>query len=385
PFTYDWQPLGGNAGTATGLCAGTYLCTVTDSTGCASTYTTTILSPQPLIVSPAANVTICEGQSTTLGAAVSGGTPPYSYAWSNNLPNAPSNTITPLQTTSYTLMVTDANGCASNEQQTLVKVNPSPVSDFSPTSGACPPAEIFFTNLTDSAVAYHWIFGDPSSGTNDTSSLMNPSHVFNAGGNYTITLITTNVYGCTDTLVRTDGASLLQEPHAGVSSGAQFITTLDPVSAFDNLSSGGTSFFIDFGDGDSLFTTSYGPYMHTYDSIGIYNVMLVAWSADGCTDTAWVPLELQEATTLFIPNAFTPNGDGTNDIFFAYGINVSDFDLMIFDRWGMLLYETNDMSKGWNGTFKGEKCQEDVYVWKLRYHDNLGNAYEKTGHVSLVR
>lgn len=386
PYTYQWLPsTAGSAATATGLCSGNYACTATDSTGCQSTFTFNIVSPQPLVISPSSNITICFGQSTLLTSSVTGGTAPYTYAWSNNLPNTSTNQVTPTVTTIYTVTVTDANGCVSAPQQTLVKVIEKPNADFTATAGACPPSTIWFTNLTDSAVSYQWNFGDPASGSSDTSSLASPSHIYNSGGNYTITLIAINAYGCSDTLIIANGVTVLNAPDAGISPGTQLLTTLDPTTVFSNQTTGGSWYFIAFGDGDTMSTASFGPYAHTYDSVGIYTVMLISWGSDGCVDTAWSQLRVEDPTTLYVPNAFTPNGDGNNDVFMVYGINVSEFDLLVFDRWGNLLFETHDMSHGWNGTYKDEKCQQDVYVWRLNYTDIFGNRYKRIGHVSLVR
>lgn len=104
-----------------------------------------------------------------------------------------------------------------------------------------------------------------------------------------------------------------------------------------------------------------------------------------CPDTAWTWLTVEDPTSCYVPNSFTPNGDGVNDEFMAYGVNVSEFELLIFDRWGNLIFSTTDINHGWNGTYKGNKCQEDVYVWRIKYTDIFHNRYEKIGHVSLVR
>jgi gliding motility-associated-like protein len=385
PYSYSWQPYGGNGQTATGLCSGFYIVTVTDTTGCVSTASVTISSPPPIIVAPSSNITICRGQSTVLTVSVSGGTQPYTYNWNNNLPNTSSHTISPTQTTIYSVQITDANGCQSPVQNTQVKVNPVPVPDFSSSPTDCPPSEVFFTNLTDSALTYLWNFGDPASGAANSSTLQTPSHIYNSGGNYTVTLIATNIYGCADTISIPAAVNVPPAPAVSLSASSQLLSILDPVTTFYNNTSGAISYFIDFGDGDTLSTTSTGPYVHTYDSLGTYQVMLIAWDAAGCSDTSWLTLIIEEPTSLYIPNAFTPNGDATNEIFMVGAVNVMDFELLIFDRWGMLIYASKDVNAGWNGTYDGNKCQEDVYVWRLKYTDIHDNRYERIGHVSLIR
>jgi gliding motility-associated-like protein len=384
PYTYNWIPYGGNSAVATLLCSGIFVCNVTDSVGCNTTIAVPVSSPPPIIVTAAANQTICLGQSAQIGGMVTGGTPPYTYSWNNGLPPLAGHTIVPTQTTIYSVIVTDANGCVSGQQNTLVKVNHTPHPGFTSTGAACPPVMVNFTNTTDTAVSYFWNFGDPSSGVNDTSTLFSPSHIYNTGGNYTVTLIAINAYGCGDTFALPNAVQVPQEAIASASA-SSFLTTLDPVMVLNNTSSHAVTYVIVFGDGDSLFTNSSGPYTHTYDSLGTFLITLYAWSADGCPDTTWLTVTVEEATTLFLPNAFTPNGDGNNEAFMVYGNNVKQMHLLIFDRWGLLIFESYDINNGWDGTYKGDRVQEDVYVWKLYYEDNFSGLHERIGNVSVVR
>jgi gliding motility-associated-like protein len=95
---------------------------------------------------------------------------------------------------------------------------------------------------------------------------------------------------------------------------------------------------------------------------------------------------------LYVPNAFTPQGgfgDGLNEIFYAYGTNIIDFKMSIFNRWGQKLFETVDIHKGWNGVYKGNLVQMDVYVWKaevsVEESSGVFKDYTKTGTVTVVR
>jgi gliding motility-associated-like protein len=385
PYTYSWFPYGGSGPVSGPLCSGTFSCVITDSTGCTSTATVNIASPAPVVVTPGANQTICLGESTIIAATVTGGTAPYTYTWSNGLPPDSSNTITPTQTTVYTIDVVDANGCTSIQQSTLVKVNNTPVPGFTSMEATCPPIAVNFTNTTDSAVYYLWDFGDPSSGANDTSTQFSPSHLYNTGGNYTVTLIAVNAYGCSDTISVPNAVQVPDAANASANASAPLLTSLDPVAIINNTSSNAVSFVVYFGDGDSLVTTSAGPYTHTYDSLGVYTVTLIAWSDEGCPDTTWLTITVEEPTTLFIPNAFTPNGDGKNDYFFPVGVNVQKVTLYIFNRWGELIFESHDMNDGWDGRYKGQRVENDVYVWRIIYEDNQNSWYEKIGKVAVVR
>jgi gliding motility-associated-like protein len=92
---------------------------------------------------------------------------------------------------------------------------------------------------------------------------------------------------------------------------------------------------------------------------------------------------------IFVPNSFTPNFDGLNDIFLPvfsnYGISNKYYSLQIYDRWGSLIFHTHDMQKGWDGTFKGEPCNSSVYVYSVNFKDLDGRIYQKMGHVSLIK
>lgn len=104
---------------------------------------------------------------------------------------------------------------------------------------------------------------------------------------------------------------------------------------------------------------------------------------NGCSDTddVWILFE----PLIYVPNTFTPQGDGMNEIFRVVGGNVKDFDWMIFDRWGELIYKSNDIREGWDGTYKGKICQDGTYTWKLKYNDLQGKEYKHVGHVNLLR
>ena len=90
-------------------------------------------------------------------------------------------------------------------------------------------------------------------------------------------------------------------------------------------------------------------------------------------------------TTIFAPNTFTPNGDGLNEVFFVHAYDVAYYHLQIFDRWGNLFFETEDPSKGWDGTNEGKKCPQDTYVYRIVYDDMAIIRKKIIGHVNLVR
>jgi gliding motility-associated-like protein len=131
----------------------------------------------------------------------------------------------------------------------------------------------------------------------------------------------------------------------------------------------------------------------TFPAIGKYQIILIATSplaAGGCTDQVEKTIEVKNDFYIYIPNAFSPNFDNLNDVFrpeiSEYGLDVKSFEMEIFDRWGHSLFRTTEHKKGWDGKNKaGEPLKEEVYVYRIKYKDMDGNAYNKMGHVSLLK
>jgi gliding motility-associated-like protein len=122
-----------------------------------------------------------------------------------------------------------------------------------------------------------------------------------------------------------------------------------------------------------------------YSDAGQYNVVLVVTSDKGCKDTIVKSIEVLEDHTFYVPNAFTPNGDGLNDVFLPKGVAVTKYELRIFNRLGEELMFTNDFERGWDGIYKGVLCKEDTYVWKINFTNVFSKSYSLTGHVTLLK
>ncbi|MDQ3109097.1 MAG: DUF2341 domain-containing protein [Bacteroidota bacterium] len=168
-----------------------------------------------------------------------------------------------------------------------------------------------------------------------------------------------------------------------------------PVAAFNVISIDGQpeitladqsqnadNYYWSFGDGN----TSAGiPSGYTYASDGSYTIQLITVNDFGCSDTAWQAVEVVTASTLYVPNAFTPNGHGNNELFFISSYNLSSMEVMIFDRWGQLITEWKTIDGYWDGKLKGRNCPVDVYVYVVHAIGNDGKKYHLYGHVSLIR
>ena len=140
-----------------------------------------------------------------------------------------------------------------------------------------------------------------------------------------------------------------------------------------------------FGDG-SKSSTDQNP-SHTYGDTGVYCVNLAVMDIHGCTDTTTKCIDVEPLYTFYIPDAFTPNGDGINDIFQPKGSYIRSYEMYIFDRWGMELFHTNSFYTGWNGEVNnnGLLCQEDTYVFLIYVFDSEGIKHTYTGKINLIR
>jgi gliding motility-associated-like protein len=128
---------------------------------------------------------------------------------------------------------------------------------------------------------------------------------------------------------------------------------------------------------------------HTYDSIGCYQVVLVASAQDGCTDTTVQVVCVKDEVIIYVPNTFTPDGDGLNDIFLPIltaGYRPGTYEFAIYNRWGERFFYTEDVDQGWDGTFKGNEVQVGTYTYTIKFKSSMdNNVYTYNGHVNLIR
>jgi gliding motility-associated-like protein len=126
-------------------------------------------------------------------------------------------------------------------------------------------------------------------------------------------------------------------------------------------------------------------FSYTFDEPGIYPIALIVTDERGCFDTIVRSIEVLPDFHIYVPNAFTPNGDALNDIFTPVIRGATSYQMLVFNRWGEMVFETNDLANGWDGTFSGVKCQPDAYTWKLSAAKRDTKPEVRTGHVMLVR
>lgn len=386
-YNYLWSN-GQTNSTATGLSAGTYFVTVTDANSCAKIDTVNVTSAVQVTV---ASITthICEGQNITIDALASGGTPIYSFLWSTSQ-TTQNITVSPTSATTYSVTVTDANGCKDSVPVSIT-VNSNPIVDFRSDTIGCSPLCLTFHDLSTVSNGTNqiwlWSFGDGSS-----SDFENPIHCYLNNTIYfpikdSVGLTVISSEGCSTTLIKNNFITVNPSPVADFDYSPQPVTILAPIVSFQNQSLGATSWQWDFSNGnqDSM-TVNQNPY-YTYLDTGKFVVNLIVKNNYNCTDTIARTILIGPDWTIYIPNAFTPNDDGVNDGFLVKGYGIIDFEMLIFDRWGNLIFKTKDINKPWDGRAKygNDVAQIDVYVYDIKATDVHKLKHNYKGIVTLVR
>ncbi|MCB9169088.1 MAG: gliding motility-associated C-terminal domain-containing protein [Flavobacteriales bacterium] len=371
-LSYDWQPSGGTAATAAGLTPGNYTVQVSAPNACSATGSVTIAEPPLLSVTAMNDTTVCPGSTFQLAAQAAGGTPGYTYSWS---PVGPQ--VTPTSPTIYAVTAEDAHGCTSAADQVQVDLFPAVQPSMSETAlSGCAPLCVTFTDGTTGSIISSWDFGD---GNTDVGVTI--YHCYLTGGTFTPMLTVTDANGC---------AGSIDGPDITVSAQPIAIPQVQPALApFDaphytaiDASVGGIGRLWEVGD-PVLFSSVDPITDFTLPGDGCVPLTLIAYSNDGCADTARTEVCVESEYALYAPNAFTPNGDGINDVFRPISpiLFPQAYDLRIFDRWGQEIFASADRNEGWDGT----DAPSGVYVWTLRVRDAFGRNHDHRGHVVLVR
>jgi gliding motility-associated-like protein len=248
---------------------------------------------------------------------------------------------------------------------------------------ACVPATIAFDNLSpDSPGAlYTWSFGDGSS-----SSEYAPSHYYEEPGIYDIQLSVEHVIGCVGTVTELfpQYIRIRPRPDAGIDAEPVEVDILNPAVLLYDISSGQISSWINPGTGEEFFESSIE---FLYSDTGNYTAMVVALNEEGCYDTASVLIRVNPVFNVYIPNAFSPNGDGINETFIAIGEGFKKFSMAIFDRWGDEIFVSNSEEIPWDGRAnRGARiAQSGVYNYKFWIVDVFNTEHIFTGKVLLIR
>lgn len=326
------------------------------------------------------NTYIVECESNTV-KFVNNSTGGFSYLWDFGVPGATSTDYEPTYTYPDTgvyvmKLVVNKNSTCPDSISRLVKVYPSYSTDFVTEGLKCPMSNIQFNDLSDGTykpvVSWAWDFGD-----GNFSSDQNPLHAYKQGGLYNVKLISKSIKGCSDTSIQQLDVEKFY-PFAGND-------TIIVKGEYINFNaSGGIQYTwtpsdrLNFSDGSN--PRGYYPDTGRYS----YNVHIK--SAYGCEGDDSIHIWVVGQPSLFMPSAFTPNGDGKNDVLRPMGVGYANVKYFrVFNRFGELVFKTDKFFEGWDGTYKGQMADIGTYYWVLNITDRFGEDSMLKGDAILIR
>lgn len=394
-FDYLWSHTASTAATqdVSPSVNTTYTVVAQNEAGCQSPQediVVTIRPPLSAAITP--DQSVCPGYPGSITVTGSGGIgTPYTYTWStgdNSSGASSSITQSPNITTTYTVTVEDACESTPYVTSTQIITYPVPVPLISVDEPVkCEPALFVLTDETDTAMsaANYWRISDGQEFLN--ASQVTPEALYD--GQYNVQLIVTSPDGCIDSVTWVNYLNVRPKPVA------DFRWSPDPVLMFNtevlltNYSFGAHSYYWTIQSGSPSASVSEDVVTVFPDGVtGYYEVTLISTSDLGCEDTVTKIIPVMPEVLIYAPNAFTPDGDEFNQSWrvFMEGIDIYDFELMIFNRWGEVVWESHDLEMEWDGTYQGKILPTGTYNWIIRTKDKLNDRkYTYQGSVSILR
>jgi gliding motility-associated-like protein len=397
PYTYDWLNSVSINDTASDLYAGYQAVTITDANGCITTISDTLEEPINLKITLLTPPTqICPEETITLSVAGTGGSSAYIFTWTENgnfIGTGNSITVDPLNTnTNYCVKMEEVCGSPFADSCSMItfptKIQPIVNSDV---PERCIPAKFEFTNNSNNPSEIATSYFEFSDGFNilkvgnDTTS-----NTFEIPSTYDVIMTVTSIYGCVYVDTFTNIVNVRDVPKS------DFVFSSNPATFFETTISMQNRSSTDVVSWNWISPYSSPTYsqlenpVFTYPigEVGLYPITLIVTSNFGCMDSVTYQMNVVQDVIMYAPNTFTPDGDEHNQDwkFAIQGIDVYSFNLIIFNRWGEIIWETNDVNSAWDATYNGEKIQSGAYFWKASAKDILNDSkHEFSGTINVLR
>ena len=408
PFdvTYTFNGTTQNANSAnpfiiSGAQFGSYdLVSVTDANGCTNTAVGNVMidSFATPVINPMLNISLCENNNATI-PAFSGAPAGNVYNWNlitgsdvgfgiSGIGTIGNFTGINPQTVTVEVTPTSNNGCIGSPITFDVSVNPLPIISFTADNlFGCEPFTVNFTETNTNSVKCIWDFGDGT--IEDNCGTV--THTYNTPGVYDVTMTATSIFDCQATHTESGYITVTPMPVAAFSFTPEVTDVSHTEIEFTNSSIDADYYEWNFGD-ETAISNETDP-IHNYgDEPQQYQITLLATNNNGlCRDSVEAFLTVNDIILYYVPNVFTPDFDQFNQTFkpiFTSGFDPQDYHLMIFNRWGELIFESYNAAIGWDGTYpeNGELCQDGVYVWKILFKESMSDKkHNVTGHVTLLK
>jgi gliding motility-associated-like protein len=397
PFSYSWSSGTSFNGAMNNLTAGNYTVTITDANNCITTFNLTIDEPAPLQVTFITDtLEICPEATTNLQAQGTGGSSNYNFTWYENgsmIGTGQSIDVDPDNTnTQYCVVLSEACGSPTADSCTIINFYTPIVPNLTPDElKNCSPGEFIFTNTSTNfaeIATTNYQFSDGS--TYQVDGLGTVTNTFIVPSYYDVLMTIESIYGCIYSANIQNVIEVVPNPVAAFTFSANPITIFEPSVVAQDQSTGNvvewnwnspysSPSFSDLGNPTLTFPIGVE---------GQYPVTLTVYSEYGCVDSITHELNVVPDVLVFAPNTFTPNGDEHNQqwkVFFT-GIDIYDFDLLIFNRWGELIWESHDPSVAWDGTYNGKIVQNGTYTWRAWTNDAINDKKrEFSGYINVMR
>jgi gliding motility-associated-like protein len=382
PISFVWtdNPTAGTI--RNNLPPGSYTVNITDKTLCSINQTSVIVEPKLLILSAnIKNALDCnDANSGAINLIVAGGSPPYTYAWSNG---AITEDLVNITTGNYLVKVTDANGCSKQAQYSINRPDPIVTSVDTKTDYDCATKNVkqsFVANIAGGVPPYilSWSSGTVIGANNE---------VMNTNKNGTVILNVTDAVGCTSSYTFNVKLPILGTPSFDISSFGYssfgIYSISDPIQ-FTNTATGDfVSVIWDFGDGTT--SAEINP-VHTFVNPKEYVITQTVSYPFGCVYVKKITINIEKGYVLVVPTAFTPNNDTVNDTFRPVTKGLKNVRLDIYDTWGAMIYsEKGDVMKGWDGKIKNANAENGNYYYKVSAETFYGTIVNENSPFVLIK